>query len=119
MDITQWNHAEAMHDNQMIDNATRIYAPAKVGETWDGEDVFQGDDIWELQDGEIVFNDTDALKDYIRAEVKLYGGIDKYAKDVLGEKDATEFIFTLLDEPLDIASFIENFYDGNHKEAAL
>ena len=119
MDITEWNHIEAMHDNHMIDNATRPYAPAKVGETWDGEDVLEGDDIWELNNGEIVFNDTDELKRYIRSEIKLYGGLEKYAQDILGEKNATEFIFTMLDEPIDIATFMENFYDGTNKEATL
>ena len=124
MDITEWNYYEAMHDHAVLDHATRPYQNDVVAKAWNGDFVHEGDRIWKLENGgnyannsnndndDIVFDDTDSMNAYIRADIKRLGH-DKWAQLVMCEKDATELIISLLNGSLDLVSVFEDYYLGN------
>lgn len=92
MDAYSWGQAEARHDQQMIDDATEPYGEKVVGETWNGKDVYEGDEIIETWDGTTVFDDKD----------------DMHAFIVDWLKDANEG---------DLRQLISDAFDGKCKEA--
>lgn len=93
--------------------------PEKVGDTWDGEDVFEGEYIWTLKNGDIVFDDTDCMEDYLREQVKRCGGVDKWVREDIEGNDAMDFIMSLLNVPLDLVDVFESYYGGERREAEL
>lgn len=91
--------------------------PRPIMLDWKGHDLYEGQDYWRLDNGDIVQDDIASMDDYLFHRMEVSGGVAAWVKDDLEEGTLKRFIIQMINDgdnhqALGLTDIFEDYYGG-------